>query len=63
MPQMSMKMQASSMGWNEAVESALSRNMSPTMISEYRTKLISKENLQKKLEKLTEMVDGDKSSQ
>ncbi len=37
--------------------------MSPTMISEYRTKLISKEILQKKLEELTEMVDEDKNSQ
>ena len=35
----------------------------PTMISEYRTKLISKEILQKKLEELTEMVDEDKNSQ
>ena len=33
----------------DVVEYALSRNMSPTMISEYRTKLISKEILQKKL--------------
>ncbi|MCI8516122.1 MAG: DUF1016 domain-containing protein, partial [Hungatella sp.] len=41
----------------DVVEYALSRNMSPTMISEYRTKLISKEILQKKLEELTEMVD------
>ena len=37
--------------------------MSPTMISEYQTKLISKEILQKKLEELTEMVDEDKNSQ
>lgn len=37
--------------------------MSSTMISEYRTKLISKEILQKKLEELTEIVDEDKSSQ
>ena len=47
----------------DVVEYALSRNMSPTMISEYRTKLISKEILQKKLEELTEMVDEDKNSQ
>ena len=37
--------------------------MSPTMIFEYQTKLISKEILQKKLEELTEMVDEDKNSQ
>ncbi len=30
--------------------------MSPTMISKYRTKLISKEILQKKLEELTEIL-------
>ncbi len=47
----------------DVVEYALSRNMSPTMISEYRTKLISKEILQKKLEELTEIVDEDKNSQ
>lgn len=47
----------------DVVEYALRRNMSPTMISEYRTKLISKEILQKKLEELTEMVDEDKNSQ
>ena len=47
----------------DVVEYALSRNMSPTMISEYRTKLISKEILQKKLEELTEMMDEDKNSQ
>lgn len=37
--------------------------MSPTMISKYRTKLISREILQKKLEELTEMVEEDKNSQ
>lgn len=47
----------------DVVEYALSRNMSPTMISEYRTKLISKEILQKKLEELAEMADEDKNSQ
>ena len=47
----------------DVVEYALSRNMSPTMISEYRTKLISKEILQKKLEELTEIMDEDKNSQ
>ena len=47
----------------DVVEYAPSRNMSPTMISEYRTKLISKEILQKKLKELKEMVDEDKNSQ
>lgn len=41
----------------EVVEYALGRNMSSTMISEYRTKLISKEVLQKKLEELVENID------
>ena len=42
------------------VEYALCRNMSPTMTSEYRAKLISKKILQKKLEKLTEILEVDK---
>lgn len=45
------------------VEYALSRNMSSTMISEYRTKLISKEVLQKKLEELYDVADESKNSQ
>ena len=36
----------------DVVEYALSRNMTSTMISEYRTKLISKEVLRKKLDEL-----------
>lgn len=47
----------------EVVEYALSRNMSYTMISEYHTKLISKEILQKKLEELYDVVDDSKNSQ
>ena len=47
----------------DVVEYALSRNMSPTMIFEYRTKLIRKEILQKKLEELADMMDEDKNSQ
>ena len=47
----------------DVVEYALSRNMSSTMISEYRTKLISKEVLQKKLEELYDAVDEDQDSQ
>ncbi len=34
---------------NEVVEYALSRNLSPTMIAEYKTKLIPKKVLEKKL--------------
>ena len=47
----------------DVVEYALSRNMSSTMVSEYRTKLISKEILQKKLEELTETIRENESSQ
>ena len=41
----------------DVVEYALSRNMTSTMISEYRTKLISKEVLRKKLDELYEAAD------
>jgi len=47
----------------DVVEYALSRNMSSTMISEYRTKLISKEILQKKLEELYDAADESQNSQ
>lgn len=47
----------------DVVEYALSRNMSSTMISEYCTKLISKEILQKKLEELSEAADEAQDSQ
>lgn len=47
----------------DVVEYALSRNMTSTMISEYRTKLISKEILQKKLEELYDTADSRQSSQ
>src|SRR3989338_3399609 len=39
---------------NEVVEYALSRNLSPAMIAEYKTKLIPKKILQKKLHELFE---------
>ena len=47
----------------DVVEYALSRNMSSTMISEYRTKLISKEILQKKLEELYDAAVESQNSQ
>lgn len=47
----------------DVVEYALSRNMSSTMISEYRTKLISKEILQQKLEELSEAANEAQNSQ
>ena len=47
----------------DVVEYALSRNMTSTLISEYRTKLISKEILQKKLEELYDTVDNSQNSQ
>ena len=37
----------------DVVEYALGKNITPTMVSEYRTKLISKEILRKKLEEIT----------
>lgn len=47
----------------DVVEYALSRNMTSTMISEYRTKLISKEVLRKKLDELYEAADESQNSQ
>lgn len=47
----------------DVVEYALSRNMTSTMISEYRTKLISKEILRKKLDELYEAADESQNSQ
>lgn len=42
---------------DEVVEFALSRSMSPTLISEYTLKLIDKNLLRQKLHELTEMAD------
>lgn len=42
---------------DEVVEFALSRSLSPTMVSEYRLKLINKSLLQKKLKEYIEIVD------
>lgn len=47
----------------DVVEYALSRNMTSTMISEYHTKLISKEILRKKLDELYEAADESQNSQ
>ncbi len=47
----------------DVVEYALSRNMTSTIISEYRTKLISKEILRKKLDELYEAADESQNSQ
>ena len=43
---------------DEVVEYALSRNMSPTMIAEYETKLIDKGRLQRKLHELSEFLEN-----
>jgi hypothetical protein len=43
---------------DEVVEYALSRSLSPTMVSEYKLKLIDKELLQNKLREYTELVDN-----
>lgn len=47
----------------DVVEYAMSRNMTSTMVSEYKTKLISKDILQKKLEELVEEADEEQNSQ
>ena len=47
---------------DEVVEYALSRSLSPTMVSEYTLKLIDKKLLQEKLKEyieLTDSVDGE----
>ncbi len=44
---------------DEVVEFALSRSLSPTMISEYTLKLIDKNLLQKKLKEYTEIAEED----
>jgi predicted nuclease of restriction endonuclease-like (RecB) superfamily len=47
---------------NEVVEYALSRNMSPALVAEYRTKLIDKKILQQKLLEFYE-ISGDNSEE
>ena len=42
----------------EIVEYALSRSMSPTMIAEYKTKLIDKELLQRRLHAITKAMES-----
>ena len=44
---------------DEVVEFALSRSLSPTMVSEYTLKLIDKNLLQKKLKEYTEIAEED----
>ena len=41
---------------DEVVEFALSRSLSPTMVSEYNLKLIDKKLLQKKLKEYIELI-------
>ena len=43
---------------DEVVEYALSRNMSPTMIAEYETKLIDKGRLQRKMHEISQTLDA-----
>lgn len=43
---------------DEVVEYALSRSLSPTMVSEYKLKLIDKDLLQKKLKEYTELAES-----
>jgi RecB family endonuclease NucS len=44
---------------NEVVEYALSRSLSPTMVSEYKTKLPDKKLLQQKLRELFDIEDDE----
>lgn len=44
---------------DEVVEYALSRSLSPTVISEYKTKLIPKEILQRKMNELYEQLENE----
>lgn len=44
---------------DEVVEFALSRSLSPTMVSEYKLKLIDKQLLQNKLKEYVELAEGD----
>ena len=43
---------------DEVVEYALSRSLSPTLVSEYRLKLIDKKLLQRKLKEYVEMAEN-----
>lgn len=43
---------------DEVVEMALSRTLAPALVSEYQTKMISKELLRQKLHEWTEMLEG-----
>lgn len=47
----------------DVVEYALSRNMTSTMIAEYRTKLIDKEILRNKLHQIFEETEETKSTE
>ena len=44
---------------DEVVEFALSRSLSPTMVSEYNLKLIDKSLLQRKLKEYIELAETD----
>ncbi len=46
---------------DEVVEYALSRSLSPTVVSEYKTKLIPKEVLRKKMNELYELLEEKES--
>ncbi|HIU61637.1 MAG TPA: DUF1016 domain-containing protein, partial [Candidatus Coproplasma excrementigallinarum] len=43
---------------DEVVEYALSRSLSPTLVSEYRLKLIDKKLLQRKLKEYVELAEN-----
>ncbi len=45
---------------DEVVEYALSRNLSPALVAEYETKMISKQLLQQKLHEWREMLEASR---
>ena len=45
---------------DDAVEYALSRNISPTLVAEYKTKLIDKNILQRKLHEFYNLAQIDR---
>ncbi|MCI5209280.1 MAG: DUF1016 family protein, partial [Candidatus Electrothrix sp. ATG2] len=48
---------------DEVVEYALSRSLSPSIVAEYETKLISKEILRKKINEFYELLDAHGGSE
>ncbi len=49
--------------YTEVVEYAMSRNLSPALVAEYRTKLIAKRILQQKLHELFKLPENNPDDQ